>query len=81
MKTVQTPLGPVEICGEFVRNEKVWPGTLLLLDEKGNLIWAGPVDAVSEKDFHEAHESHVHPTTYDWIKNLVDQLEEGIPHA
>lgn len=85
MKTVDTPIGPMQVDGTFVAKESILPGMCMLLGPAGStglspVIWYGPVGQIDEKDFMAAELVAVHPTTYERIAEAAAKVEEGIPY-
>ena len=57
----------------FIPAEAITEGKCVMLDRQGELVFAGPLAAVTETHFNQATKTFVHPRTLEWIKQKADE--------
>lgn len=63
----------------FLPCASVLEGHAVLLNDTGDLIYAGPLSGISETDFNRAKTTLVHPKTQAWIKDRADAAIQANP--
>jgi len=61
-----------ERMNRFLPCASVLEGHAILLDDHGNMIYAGRLGGISEVDFNRASTTLVSPQTQAWIKDKAD---------
>lgn len=57
----------------FVACASVIERHAVLMNEKAEMVYAGPLSGITEAAFHQAVTSLVHPRTLEWIKDKADE--------